>query len=125
MARILIIDDEDLVLDTLHQILEMAGHEVMEAVDGEQGLERYRNDPTDLVITDIIMPRADGIETIMTLKREYPNVKIIAMSGGGRINQENLLGWAASLGVQHIVHKPFDSKKIVEIVRQAVVENMS
>ena len=123
MARILIIDDEDLVLDTLHQILEMAGYEVMEAVDGEQGLKRYRNDPTDLVITDIIMPRADGIETIITLKREYPDVKIIAMSGGGRINEEDLLKWAASLGVQHIIYKPFDSKKIVETVRQVVVEN--
>ena len=123
MARILIIDDEELVRVSLRKILETAGHDVVEAADGREGLERYRENPADVVITDIIMPHIEGIETIQTLKQEYPDVKIIAISGGGEIDKKTLLTWAAEIGAQGVLAKPFKPKEIVDAVRRVLGEN--
>lgn len=123
MARILIIDDEERVRRTLRQMLEPAGHQVVEAADGREGLERYRENPTDLVITDILMPHREGLDTIMTLKQEYPDAKIIAISGGGKIDKQKLLAWAAKSGAQELLAKPFKSKEIVDAVRRVLVGN--
>jgi CheY-like chemotaxis protein len=82
MARILVIDDERIIRTIVKHALEEDGHEVIEAGDGEEGIQLYRKNPTDLVVTDIIMPRKEGIETIKELRRNYPDIKIIAMSGG-------------------------------------------
>jgi len=80
LAHILIIDDDPQILDMLGQTLKREGHEVLEALDGKEGLKLYRENPTDLVITDIIMAETEGIETIMKLQRDFPDVKIIAIS---------------------------------------------
>ncbi len=108
---------------SLRKILETAGHDVVEAPDGREGLERYRENPADVVITDIIMPHIEGIDTIQTLKQEYPDVKIIAISGGGGIDKKTLLTWAAKIGAQVVVAKPFKSKEIIDAVRRLLVEN--
>ena len=84
MARILIIDDEEKFRKMLRQMLERAGHEVVEAPDGKEGVKLYREKLTDLIITDIFMPEKEGIQTIKELKRDFPEAKIIAISGGGR-----------------------------------------
>ena len=84
MARILIIDDEDDLRATLRQMLEQDGHEVSEAANGAHGLELYEKDSPDLIITDVIMPKKEGVETIIALHRSAPNLPIIAISGGGR-----------------------------------------
>jgi len=89
MARILVIDDDIQILEMLGQTLEREGYEVVDALDGKEGMRLYREAPTDLVITDIVMPEKEGVETIMELKRDFPDVKIIAMSGGGQINSES------------------------------------
>ncbi len=123
MARILVIDDEELVRVSLRKILETAGHDVVEAPDGREGLERYRENPADVVITDIIMPQMEGIETIQTLKLEYPDAKIIAISGGGQVDKRTLLTWAAHSGAQDVLFKPFKSKEIVGAVRRVLGEN--
>ena len=91
MKRILVVDDEDEIRMMLRQILEMEGYEVSDAANGRMAVNLFRNDPTDLIITDIIMPEKDGIETITELRRDYPDVKIIAITGGGRIGSENHL----------------------------------
>jgi len=83
MARILLIDDDAPVRRTLRKMLERQGYEVEEAPDGKAGLTLYQENPADLIITDLIMPEMEGIETIMELRRRFPDVKIIAMSGGG------------------------------------------
>jgi len=83
MARILIIDDESQIRSMLRLMLERVGYEVDEAPDGLEGIRQYREDPADLIITDLIMPNKDGIGMIIDLKKEFPKVKIIAMSGGG------------------------------------------
>ena len=83
MSHILIIDDDILICQLLRRILEQLGHRVTDAQDGRKGLNAFQADPADLVITDLIMPGMEGIETIMEMKRRFPGTKIIAMSGGG------------------------------------------
>ncbi len=123
MARILIIDDEESVRATLRKILDAAGPDVVEAEDGEAGLERYRENPADVVILDIIMPQMDGFETIRALKQEYPKAKIISISGGGETNKKTLLRWAENFGSEEVLAKPFKPKEIVDAVRRVLGEN--
>jgi len=98
MARILVVDDEDLVRLTLRQMLEAGGHEVIEAANGKQGVALEAENPVDLVVTDIIMPEQEGIETIVQLRRKNPSLKIIAISGGGRMKNMDFLKIAANVG---------------------------
>ena len=108
MAKILVIDDDSAVRDTLVQVLEDGGYEVASAEDGKRGIASFRRDPPDLVITDIIMPEMEGIQTITELRRIRPNAKIIALSGGGRIGNTDFLSVARYLGAMDVIAKPFD-----------------
>ena len=117
MARILIEDDADSRI-ALRRILERAGHTVLEATDGQEGIERYRTTPTELVITDILMPEREGLETIMALRREFPDVKIIAVSGG--IGPLDFLHVAARFGAQRTFAKPFDYRELLDAVQELV-----
>ena len=117
MARILIIDDDVQILKMLRKTLEHEGHEVIDAANGNKGLRLYREDPTDLIITDIIMPEKEGIETIVELRREFPEVKIIAMSGGGHGEAESYLHMAKGLGAQRTLTKPFGMEELLEAIR--------
>jgi len=123
MARILIIDDDVQILKMLRKTLEHEGHEVVDAADGNKGLRLYRENPTDLVITDIIMPNKEGIETIGALRREFPEAKIIAMSGGGQIEAEEYLHMAKLLGAQRTLTKPFQNEELLEAI--GALENKS
>ena len=107
MARILIIDDEVQILNMLRQMLEGEGYEVIDAPNGKEGIRRYRENPADLIITDILMPEKEGIETIQELKRDFPDIKIIAMSGGGRLDPKQYLSMAKSFGAQYTFTKDF------------------
>ena len=84
MASILIIDDEEDIRDALQMVLERAGYEVRVASNGNEAIEMQREEPAQLVITDIIMPEKDGVNTIKEMRQESPGLRIIAMSGGGR-----------------------------------------
>lgn len=117
MSRVLVIDDDAQMRDMLKQTLERAGHEVVDAADGEKGMELYRTNPTDVVVTDLIMPHKDGMETIIELKREFPTVNIIAISGGSRaIDPRDYLFYTAQLGVRHTFTKPFDAQDIIDAI---------
>ena len=118
MARILIIDDDEQILAMLRQTLEREGYEVVDASDGKEGLRRYRENPTDLIITDLIMPEKEGIETILELRRDFPDVKIIAISGGGRIDPGQYLSIAKSFGAQYTFAKPIERKELLKAVRE-------
>lgn len=120
MARILVIDDEDLVRFTVEQILTAAGHVVATAENGAAGLRHQREIPFDLVITDIMMPEQDGIETIRALKAEFPNLPIIAISGGGRMGNMNYLEMAKDFGVASTIPKPFTPEDILARVDTAL-----
>ena len=117
MARILIIDDNPEICAILRETLESAGYEIMVAGDGRAGLALHRARRADLVITDIFMPEQDGIETILELQRDDPDVKIIAMSGGGLAGNLSYLPAARALGAVHSISKPFDCEEVLATVR--------
>lgn len=106
MATILLIDDEELVRDTLEEILRSAGHEVTTAENGEVGLERYRQATFDLVITDIIMPEKEGLQTIIDIIETNPRQRVIAISGGGRDKHYDYLESARVFGAMDVLTKP-------------------
>ncbi len=122
MARILIIDDQDSVRSMLRHMLETADYDVVEAADGRQGIERYKEDRADLVITDIVMPEKDGIETIMELCRDDPDARIIAISGGGRWVGKDYLEMAGKLGARRVLPKPVKRVDLLRAVRDTLGE---
>lgn len=116
MARILIIDDEELIRETMKMKLEQSGHEVVEAANGVAGLRAFVDNPVDLVVTDIIMPDQEGIETIRKIRQRDPRVGIIAMSGGGRGRNLHFLDVAQKLGASAVLPKPFTGSQLVALV---------
>jgi DNA-binding response OmpR family regulator len=116
--RILIIDDDEQIRELLCKIMELQGFEVMEAENGRVGMQQHRQNPADLIITDLIMPEQEGLETISTMRREYGNVKIIAISGGGQMGPEAYLPAALELGADRVFSKPFDLKEMVHTVKE-------
>jgi len=118
MHRILIIDDEPHILLMLKKMLERAGYEIDLASNGKEGLALFQNKPSDLVITDIIMPEKEGLETIREMRRIQSELKIIAMSGGGKISAENYLNTAKIFGASRIIEKPFSQQDMVSTVRE-------
>jgi CheY-like chemotaxis protein len=111
--KILVIDDDHLVRYTLSKILSRKGYEVVTAADGKRGITLFRNEHPDLVITDIIMPEQEGIDTIIQIRHERPNAKIIAISGGGRIRNIDFLEMARSLGADDVIAKPFEADDLL------------
>ena len=117
MTRVLIIEDDNEVREYLESLMERAGYEAASAANGKEGVDLFQRTPVDLVITDIIMPEKDGIETIMDMKRVNPGLKVIAISGGGRSEPENYLNSARLLGADRTIRKPFTNEEILEAVR--------
>lgn len=116
MQRILIIDDDHHILLMIKKMLERAGYEVDLASNGNEGLDLFKRIQADLVITDIIMPEKEGLETIREMKRLSPDLKIIAMSGGGKISADNYLETAKIFGASRVLAKPFSQKTMVMAV---------
>jgi DNA-binding response OmpR family regulator len=111
--RILIIDDDLAVRDTLIVILEERGYEVITAVNGQQGLAVFRREQPDLLVTDIVMPVKEGLQTIREIREERPDMKIIAISGGSRTERHDFLEIARQLGAWDVIVKPFDADDFV------------
>lgn len=120
MARILLVDDDDALRKALRLTLLKLGHEVLEAHNGNEALHLYAAEPPDLVMTDIIMPEKEGLETILELKRLHPPVKIIAMSGGGRANAIDYLKIARQMGVSKTLNKPFSADAMAAAIRDVL-----
>ncbi len=117
MPSVLVVDDEDAIRQLIRETLEQAGYQVSDARDGKEGLARYRKAPADLVIMDILMPDQDGLESILTLRREFPNVKIVAITGGSdMIGILNFLDVAKMLGARRTLQKPFEMKQLLDVV---------
>lgn len=122
MARILVIDDEPDILLMLKKMLERAGYLVDMAINGNEGLELFNKFPVDLIITDIVMPEKEGLETIREIKRQKPDIKIIAISGGGRIDSTEYLSSARLFGASRIFQKPFKQKEMISAVKELLEE---
>jgi CheY-like chemotaxis protein len=122
MSSILVVDDEPKIRKLFHRILEDFGRTILEAADGQEAVKTYAEHKPALVITDIVMPNKEGIETIINLKRINPDIKIIAMSGGGRVGAESYLAIAKRLGAAYTLEKPIDQGKLKAMVKDLLAE---
>ena len=120
MARILVIDDQEPIRRIVRRALEQAGHEVFDASDGAMGMEMLARHAADVVISDIFMPGQDGILTLRQIRKEFPDVKVIVMSGGDSTGMLDLRRDAELLGAVKSVQKPFSAREIVELVRSVL-----
>lgn len=121
MARVLVIDDSPTVREMVRTTLEAEGYEILQAVDGRAGLEVQRILPCDVVITDLIMPEKEGLETILELRRTWPGLAIIAVSGGSAVlDKEDLLRTARSFGAARTLSKPFTPRQLLDHVAAAI-----
>ena len=118
MACVLIVDDEPAVRELLKFVLEREGHTVVEAANGRKAMRALMASPVEVVITDIIMPEQEGMETIGEIRRLRPEIKIIAMSGGGRRLAMDFLPMATRLGADMTFEKPFKPASIVAAVAE-------
>lgn len=115
--RVLVIDDEELVRATLRSLLELEHCQVEEAGDGAVGLAAYDRSPADIVFIDIFMPGKDGIETVREFRRNYPDCKLVAISGGGQTGYSDVLRFARNLGADQVLSKPIGRSDINAILR--------
>lgn len=115
MARILLIDDDESFRTTLAQMLIAGGHKVVTADDGLTGANLFRAAPTDLVLTDMVMPHG-GLLVIRVLREQFPALKVIAMSGGG----SHRLDYARSLGAQRTLAKPFTAEQLAAAIAETL-----
>ena len=115
---VLLIDDEDLVREMLTSALELGGYRVVTAADGVEGLEMYEKHKPRVVVTDILMPEKEGIETIMEMRQDGDNTVIVAISGGDRSGSELFLEVAGRLGADRTLAKPFRPKELLGVIAE-------
>ena len=128
MTKVIIIDDEEDIRIVLNEIFVRAGFDVSVASNGDDGLNLLREQGADLVITDIIMPGSDGVETAYDIRMEFPKTKIIVMSGGGNIAPQEYepnaittsayLASAAAIGADLTLTKPFDRDELIKAAKE-------
>lgn len=118
MACILFIDDEEQICITCAAMLKMAGHEVVTAADGQEGVELFQRQHFDLVITDLVMPRMGGPETVTAMRRLRPELKVIVVYGGGRMGGSGAPPVAQAVDANRIVAKPFTMEELNAAVRE-------
>ena len=121
MVHVLLIEDDELVQDMLRTVLELAGYDVTVAGNGRDGLRRFAERKPDIVVTDIIMPEQEGIETILAIRRIDQSLPIIAMSGGSSIGAVDFLHAAKSFGASHILNKPFSPKDLISVLKDCLI----
>jgi len=120
LTKILVVDDEEPIRGLLRHAFEINGYDVVEASNGSEAVRIFREDEIDLVITDIIMPDKEGLESIMDLKEIDPDVKIIAMSGGGRLEPHSYLQMASKFGAKKVFPKPRSITLLLAAVKERV-----
>src|SRR6059036_3451432 len=120
MSRILVIDDDEQMRSFVQEVLTRAGYQVHAAENGDEGLKIFKENHVDLVITDLFMPEKEGCETIVELKRLWPKARIIAVSGGCRINGADCLPIAERLGAQRTLNKPVTTRQLLEAVHEVL-----
>jgi len=113
MAKILLVEDDELVRDMLAQVLTRASHQVESATNGEEAAEILKHSEPDVMVTDIIMPKKSGITLISEVRNKHPNMEIIAISGGGRLDPMGYLDLSESLGATVSFEKPIDNSALL------------
>lgn len=118
MAKILLVEDNELVRRSLCALLVRSGFEVDEAVDGEESIDLFQRNKYDLIVTDLFLPKMSGIKVVTELRRLSPEVPIVAISGGGCLGREFLLGEAEKLGADAVFGKPIENAEFVGEIRE-------
>ena len=119
MAYVMVIDDDEQIRELLRQTLERDGYEVATAANGDEGIRLHRAKSADVIITDILMPVKEGLSTIHELRSEFPDVKIIAITGGGRHGPlSHYLAMASQIGAHRVIAKPFIRRQILDAVSE-------
>ncbi|MGM0561764.1 MAG: response regulator [Pseudomonadota bacterium] len=113
MPTILLIDDEASIIEVMGNSLIKAGYEVLSAENGEKGLQLLEKEAVDAVVTDIIMPEKEGLETIIEIRRKRPELPIVAISGGGRTRQLHFLEISRDFGANDVLQKPFKPSQLI------------
>ncbi|MGE5271860.1 MAG: response regulator [Thiohalocapsa sp.] len=116
MAHILVIDDDAVLRRVITLALEAAGHTVLRCENGRKAIDFLAHERADLLITDIIMPEMDGVETLRAARLLQPDLPILAMSGGGSFDPRDYLGIATAFGATDVLRKPFHPPELVERV---------
>lgn len=122
MTRVLIVDDEPEVCELLHEHLTDAGYEIATAANGREGLQIMSAFRPEIVFTDIYMPEMDGIELITRIRSRFPDTKIVATSGGGRVVPHTYLNQARSLGATVSIRKPISLRQVLDLVKKIAGE---
>lgn len=117
---ILVVDDEPELRELILLILRQAGHHVVGAADGAEGTVAIASQAFDIVMTDLIMPERDGLEFISEIRARYPDIRIIAMSGGGHIARDSYLRIAQGFGAHAVLEKPFENKEVFSAIETAL-----
>lgn len=122
MANILLVDDDPGILKLHGEFLRRAGHTVATAANGKEALQQARSQAFDLLITDLIMPEKEGLETIFEIRKLAPSTKIVAMSGGGRMSPKDYLFLAQKFGASQTLAKPFSGQELTDAITRALAE---
>lgn len=123
MSRILLVDDHEPVCISLDEMIKGTGHETLMATSGRQALAMHKENPVDVLVTDIFMPDMDGYELIQKFRRDYPGVKVVAISGGiPRAPGAPFLEVAGKFGARWLLQKPFNTTLLLEVIREATSE---
>jgi CheY-like chemotaxis protein len=135
MHQVLVIDDDADVRDAIRHLLELAGYGVRTSADAAEAVNQLSREPVHVVITDLIMPKVNGVEAIRTILKDFPDVRIIAMSGGGNFGIESyrpnaitttaFLAAAERAGAHYILSKPFEMAELVRAVEQVLVRGQA
>lgn len=126
MSQILVIEDDIEFCEILCKVLKKKGYGVLAASNGKKGIDLYKNNSADLVITDILMPERDGIEVICTLKKIFPGIKIIAISGGGKFGsgREYLQSAKVVCNIEHTLTKPFGRNQLFRMIQEILKQSV-
>ena len=125
MKKVLLVDDEESIRTMLRAVLSDPEYTFAEATNGTEALDVLEKGEFDLIITDVIMPDCDGIELVMSVRKKLPDIKVIVMSGGGRVRADHYLNLAEKLGAARVFEKPFKTAELRETVKELLAETDS
>jgi CheY-like chemotaxis protein len=125
MAHILVIDDDPVLRRVVTLALEAAGHSVLRCENGRKAVAFLEHDHADLLVTDIVMPEMDGVETVRAVRQLDPDLPILAISGGGSFDPKDYLGIAKAFGATAVLPKPFRPAELLDLVTQLLAQGPS